>query len=831
MGLFSSKKKYYAFAASSQLIPDEDLPETMLDSIRNMNSGMQIDFDASTGKAIRFSLGIDYMARAKSAFKYGLRYEDPEREGGYVRGLPTSNQTVVNVPRDEIEAAMGRAGIVYDNILSVSIGVQEESSAITKWLHENYTNTAVFPWDGAAPQPYNENAATVPIPHKDSGGNYYEAENPPEYFRDHLGLYRIYFIYEDENGDTKSFSPLGAVTVEDEAGTPLATITVKYDYDGEVLYWEYELGSDVDPVLEAAAETGQNYGEYLPVAVLMHDTIWVDGTETDNKGGYTGTPDWDTDLAKTTNKLMKKYGTSAKDVKEQFLEQELEDYEDGELGEAKKWDFFVHMAVPIHTKLKGPMRYLWEFFTIQNGYQQSSRSEYERYLTSGGNQPYTELRIQEAGDTGYNVAYRWSYIDVVTKDGMAPQVINEVGDTVDMKQKQIIRKAYNRETLTDAEYREGLDLVYEGENVPIGQHGEDPDESGYHDYIVFTRQNEDPTGTNPTYSQIVCLGLSMEYTINTSEDGDYRYRYANVDMFDEEAEEIDQFMNPNFRIPVLWGALKSRTVGAVHREEVCAQGLTATVFLVQVVKVKWYQRGFFKWLALIIVIVLIIITIIVFNVSGGIFVKELATYLAVAIFGTTSAIVIGIIFSILAFAIGFLIAVASTLFDPTIGAIFQFIASFIIFGGLESLTGSWSAMVAEAGWGTAITFVSQVMAQLHSLVNIWYAYEMDQLQDEMEDYTKGRADKLQDLQDLYDGVAGGGVDLDAIDLSVKRQFPYEEPQQFYARTLNANPGLLGYDLVYNFTDLALVLPKRENQPTAVTNCFQALARQRGYIVQ
>jgi hypothetical protein len=101
----------------------------------------------------------------------------------------------------------------------------------------------------------------------------------------------------------------------------------------------------------------------------------------------------------------------------------------------------------------------------------------------------------------------------------------------------------------------------------------------------------------------------------------------------------------------------------------------------------------------------------------------------------------------------------------------------------------------------------------------------------MSDYTNGRADRLQDLQDLYDGVAGGGVDLDAIDLSVKRQFPYEEPQQFYARTLNPNPGLLGYDLVYNFTDLALVLPKRENQPTAVTNCFDALARQRGSIVQ
>jgi hypothetical protein len=236
VGLFSSKKKYYAFAASSQLIPDEDLPDTMLDSIRNMNSGMQIDFDASTGKAIRFSLGIDYMARAKSAFKYGLKYEDPEREGGYVRGLPTSNQTVVSVPRDEIEAAMVRAGIVYDNILSVTIGVQEESSGVTKWLHQNYTNTAIFPWDGAAPQPYDENAETVPIPVKDSGGNYYEAENPPEYYRDHLGQYWLYFVYEDENGDAQGFRPNGSANwTEQDPETIPATITVKYDYEGEVL--------------------------------------------------------------------------------------------------------------------------------------------------------------------------------------------------------------------------------------------------------------------------------------------------------------------------------------------------------------------------------------------------------------------------------------------------------------------------------------------------------------------------------------------------------------------------------------------------------------------
>lgn len=851
MGLFSSKKKYYAYAGSSQLIEDEDIPNTLIQEI--LEYGRANDPQDTIGNHIRFSLGIDYHARAKSMFRYAARYEDPLREGGYIRGLPTSNQSLVSIESGYVEAALGRAIGEYSNVLSINAGQPSEPFLVNSWINDKYSDVNYFPFTSGSPDnpDWDEFQETIQIPvvNPDTG-LYYVTDNDPtysrvvpfgpddiedgDYFYPDSDRYRISFSYTDNNGDTQIYQVAGAADFSSYEGQDL--VQVRYTTtEGSTEYWIYVIGSNVDPEFETAITVSYNDGEYLPVAVLMQDQQWIDGTIADHKGGVTGTPNTETELYITTRKLIKNINIDFEELKSNFLEQEVTDIEEGNASSAKKWDFFIHFAVPIHSKRDGPLRYLWEFFKLQEDNQTSSRQEYESYVQSGTYaQPYTEVRIEEAGESGYNVAYRWSYIESATFDGQWTYTdINYPDAEADLKPKSVLSKAYSRKDMPEAEYREGLESIF-GVGLPIGVYGEDPEEDGYHDYVIFTRQNPEVDGQK-TYTRMVVMGLSMEYTINTrivtGSDYDYRYRYANVEIFDYDDETAENYYNSEFRIPILYGALKD--VGAIHREEVCAEGLTATVFLVEVVKVKWYQRGFFKWLAVIIIVVLIALSIIFYLEGGGLLLKELALALAVVL-GVSSAIAVGVIFALLSFAVGFLISVAATLFDPTIGAIFAAIASFIIFGGLQEISGQWANLMNGGGWGSALQLLGTVSTQLNSGMQIYYMHEMDKLMHEMEDWTKSHMERMQELQDIWAGVGPANSSIDPLALLAAGNvntdgFLYETPANFYSRTLNANPGVMGYDLVYYFPAIANKLPTGLHDTDLVGSMMRSFAAQRGAV--
>jgi hypothetical protein len=101
MGLFSSSYKYYAFAGSDYLFEDDERPETVKSNIlQSITSG---GFSITSG--IRFGLGTDMYARAKSMYKYAAK------PGGYIFGFPETSQDFFNynleMLRPYIEADAG----------------------------------------------------------------------------------------------------------------------------------------------------------------------------------------------------------------------------------------------------------------------------------------------------------------------------------------------------------------------------------------------------------------------------------------------------------------------------------------------------------------------------------------------------------------------------------------------------------------------------------------------------------------------------------------------------------------------------------------------------
>lgn len=811
--------------------------------------------EGTMGSAITLTIFTDVAARAKAMMRYAARYEDPSKEGGYIRGYPTSNMTLVIVDPQVVEAALTRSVGTWDNIRYTLKGVYNSDFFLFKKIQELYTDTNYFPWPNGLPtdthwDEYVENT-TLPIVNPDTG-QYYTASGRVEFSRhvpyipppDDGGFvrlppseagtyYNVSFPYIDKDGVEQDFSLLKRVDI----GSDVVNhnwIMVAYDVGINTYYWNYQLGSNVDTVLENAIDLDEREGNFVPVVVLMQDKVWFDENP-------------DSELAITTNKIMKKMATSGTKVREQFEEAENDPENKDQVGE--KWDFFIHFAIPIREQGRGSLEYFWRFFSELDQWSTFDTDEYYQYLASPtSSQPINELVISEAGVNGYNVAYRWSYIhkkefpgeftyDIKVYDQLPTDTLPEIShiETRTLKPKELTSALYQREKVVSAEYQENLDDMF-GPGTPVGLWN-DPekdkdDDNGYHDYYIITQQNpEDPAqpGIPQGYSRVIVMGLSMEYTINTREDpnkkGDYRYRYASPQLFGEED------ITKEFRIPILYKAL--RDMPTLHREEACAAGFTGTVFLVDKVKVPWYQKTFFKWLIVVIAIVLIVLSI---YFAGGAGSETLFSVIASAL-GATGAMVV-FLYVVLGFAFGIILSLASATiseeFGSTVGLIFNIIVAFAMFysaGGFEGISKSWNSIISSPGWGSAVNFINAVSPVYNMGFIVYQDRVMAGLEDEMRDFLISAKEKKQILADAWAGLGDKPDWLDPMDLvnMYKRVGSAETASGYLARVVNLNPGIMGIHAVTKFPEVALSLPKDLNEGTVIDAMMQEFANQRGTV--
>lgn len=792
MGLFSGSKKYVAYAGSSGLF--EDLPGSFKNNIVQSTVS-----NSSKPGAVIHTIMTDQHARAKSMMRYAARYDNPAKEGGYVRGFPTSNMSVITVNPEAVEQALGRAVGAYDSVSSTKAGSYSESFFLSALTQAQWPE-----WD--------ENDEEVTLP----DGSV--APNPPEYLRTILGP-----NYDENDNynpspwtgkyDATWTSPTSTHTLElDVAGVlEPSWVLVKYLLGTRTHYWYYQIDSGVDPIFESAIDSEERNGEFLPVAVLMQDKVWFN-------------EDPESELTITTDKLMKKFATSGTKIREQFEEQEAEDNASGDKNKsnAEKWDFFIHFATQIDAQVRGSKEYLWEFFQDMKEFTTTTSDDYYSYLASASNdrygkaQPISELNITEGNVNGYNVNYRWSFIETREFDGewMVDDPLAEVTPRP-MEQKEIANEQWQRSdkaTEQKPEYQSRLDDFF-GEAKPIGlydpKHQKNADNKdweryGYHDYVIMTKQLEVPEGDPPRYAQTLVMGLSMQYVINTKDDSSgkngYNFRYATPHMFGLEEETKE------FRIPMHWGALQR--VPIMHREEAVSEAMCGTVFLVEVIKTKWYQSGFFMWLLIIIAIVLLVIVI---------WFPPLITA-AIGVLGAAlggTAIAMFIAYVIVQFAIGYMIALGTSLMSPGMQkwfAIAIFIAM-IYTGQFSNIKGSISAFSTAPGWGTAATMINAVGPVYNMGFSLYKDYTIGKYEDEFRDLVADQRERQQELEDAWDSFGDVPSHIDPLELgrSFDRAGASEQPSSYYARVLHPNPGVLGYSLITEWSGHMLSLPTEDGQ--------------------
>jgi hypothetical protein len=816
MGWFSSTYEYYSFVGSTDLFGIEDRPDTLKEMI--LQSVLMPNGTSSSYDAIMLTVNTDLYARARSIMRYARR--------DYARGLPSTDQTNVGVPSEALTQAI--ANETGQEIHELST-VRKTSSAdinflMQKSIKEGYTDPTVFDWPEGDPQNpvWDQSRETIEIPVSNplaepGGSPYYVVENSPRYVRENLNpegepeyWYQLYFSYEDTNGNPARYVLSGNYRFEAEyTGKDMIYVRYKNTADTSLThYWMYEVGSGRIPELEEDFEFTTMEAEFMPIIVMMRDRKWYD----EHDGS-----DLSISLEESTIKMCKKLMMKAEDVKEDFITQVEED---PDLDFDQIWDFYIHWGVPLRTFRRGGREYIYHFIHYLETTQTSTRQDFEWWLSSGGlaAAPENIFRISEQEveteeNTGFNVEYAYAYCYTTTKPGqyhppgaaepLAPnRMYSEVkfgGDT-------------------RARYKELLEEIH-GTGTPIGT------SAGDNDYAAFVKQHYDYVTDTYTHTWAIMMGPSMRYEINTAEisegENANRTRYAVPELFpQEEGASVREF-----RLPVHWDSLKE--VMRMQREGALAEALTATVFVVQELKKKWYQKRFFKWLIIIIVIIVVVVT----------WRYELLLYLwqaagaALAVGATATALAYYAAFVALSFAIGFMISFAGGLIGGTWGKVFVIVASLMVAGinPFSNVAASWGTMTTQFSWGSAMQFLNAVQPFLNVAKMIYTEVSLRNLEKDYEEWLLTAREKQEELDRAY---AGLDIPSNIDPMTVVNSFAYapvEQPSDFVTRSTMLNPGVLGYDLIENFTELAVRLPEFPGEQTVIDGLFATLARQRGAV--
>lgn len=801
MGLFSSSYKYYAYAGSSTLLPAEDREHT----VKSLMLQSAISGQSTMAEAVKMGLQTDLYRRSRKMAKYAAKPD------GYPYGFPTTSSTAYYLSWEDLEPFV--EADVGSPVDVSSYYMNDPTSYQYFWVEDGINNSYNGWFTGDPPTAdwyYYPDEVEIPVENPDTG-DYYLANNKNYETAVDGDTVTITWHYTDKDGNPQTWVAPSFTISHPTSGE---WIMVRYGVTGDsgnFGYYFYEVGSGANPALESHIETAEFEGEFLPIGVLMHDTVWFDEQVPANEA-----------LEKGLDRLLKYIALDPTDIKEDFIDSiENPDPETPQDQIPKLediWDFFVHFSMPLRTTDRAAREYLWRFYQHLGDQSITTFETYNSWVTSrSGEQPRTEFEVTEGEEyTGYIARYAWSYVSTKTFDGE----YTPPGWDRPLKNRECWSEEFQ---LGDPDYNVGLDLVHGAGNYNVAA---DQAKEEEHTYTIVVRQNKLSEGEGlPTYTAVLMMGPSMEYQVNTSaeelKNKGYRYRSVDVELFPEDPEEDSEF-----RWPVHIGLLKE--MSAMRREPALQEALAATVFLVDRVKVKWYQKSFFKWLIIIIVVIIIIITY-QYELLGTVAQMASAAFAAGA---TGTAIAFAALYVTMTFALGFLISFAGSLIGGTWGQVFVILASLYLAGGtsfLSNIGQQWGNMVSNFGWGSATGFLQSIGPVIDIGRVIIENRALADLEKDMKDFTKTAREKAEELQDAWDEFGGQGSSIDPLDLAGAFQAQYfvERPDAYLQRTLNANPGLMGYDVVNRFAELALTVPNDGNPGEFINQIFIDMEKQRG----
>lgn len=411
--------------------------------------------------------------------------------------------------------------------------------------------------------------------------------------------------------------------------------------------------------------------------------------------------------------------------------------ENPDIGEVEQ--AMMMMAVPANSSKQEDVRYLFDYF---NGVYQSTGSEFRgskqiqdiqwrllRELASSLDKSAVVIQ-----DSKFKLSLNWRRITKAKRAGrMGPIGTHEGGYGV-------FNESVDGFTVNGEPFTHNSDVKYH----------------------YYRRQI-----TDSVYEEIRVEGLTSKYHIF---EGYYETADENEDIL---LIPLDRAITSTYSIP--------------DRELLYARSLHYVFNSRIVTKIKWYQRGFFKFL-------MIVVAIVISFYSLGPGLKMLAAAIAL---GTAAAIISAIIVIVSSILEQLIIAYLLKLFVKAVGVKFAFIAALVV----ALYTGYISF---QAGSFTGAPFAQELLSLSTGLSKA----ASNQVQDDFNELQKEYAEFENLLETEKEKLEKAKDELGYNNYLTPEIIFGETPSEFYQRTVHSgNIGVLAIDAISNYVDVALTLPK------------------------
>lgn len=780
MGLFSSKKKTYVSSVTYPL-GEEDDDRTDFLKYTVLNATLQ-------GRSVAKSITQGYLTGQGMTLRNAFKYARDK----YTNGVPRSEASYSDSPDTAaLQTILGaqHPGKTIE-LVTIMVGTSDFIWWAERWLAEHYgydRMTGIFsiPPPGVevdANVTYDlEPNGTIRILLMNSNGSSRVLDYRPtdlvnmaDYV--HAAYVTKHTLLDSETTTTRptesgdvAGTDVDTETVNNNGESHLITTTTVVSLSGSnttievtvtrlitsrARYFIYRIGTGTYPVLD-----GWQTGDALDSPYYPSIPLRVDNQDW-TAGEYRNRPLYDTSKA-----LLKKVGLDIDDIAKNINDNESIDDIDY---------CFAVFGVSLNTKTQEGKRYLYRFFEHLRTISQVNSNQFGEWEDNynGGSRvapPINKLQIYSETDRANNhdVKLEWQFIDTRQVEGVvAPGA--KPGDVA------IVMGG------TRIEFNLFVDVVVDNSKL-------------------YARRQIDAD----TYEEMEIAGLTYENFI-------YKGKSVILSAYDafqldDQGNEEEGFVLPLNQAIVRVTPLKELT-------DLAYQCMHLVFNCYQVVKQKWYERSWFKWL---LIIVAIVITVLVWGADGGTTIGAAMAYGAAAALGATGLLltylaatiyVLGMM--VLSMVIGKL---ATSAFGEEWGAVIAVIATIVVMDWANTSTAAASA--ATAGTSATMLTAQNLLQATSALSSVYGAYAQGQMGEIMEEAAEAQAeyqagmDKIEEMTEAFLDTNTDVINITGF-TDATYQILYELPSTFLDRTLMVGSDIAAITegLIENFTEVGLQLP-------------------------
>ena len=564
--------------------------------------------------------------------------------------------------------------------------------------------------------------------------------------------------------------------------------------------FSYRMGTG-NPALDALANNKADMAEFYPAIPLRLDNVSIrDGSMTETY-----------EAAKTAYKKMTR--NKIDDLLDQVEENEnLDDI-----------DFcFIVNGIALNTKDSDAQRYLYEFMQSLMPQQKSSKSDfaaYKAYRLSMARQTISLDRwVRENTERGYGGYGPGFGQPAVTARATSEPTVSELRicaeklPSFDMRLRWIYigeeQFAGNGKThdgnLSRGKMKKGEFWITVAPDVslpsvPRNQYQGDRGTSIY-SAVTYSRIWMFHQHSTYAYSRLEIVGMEHQNFV-------YNGHAVRITAKDALTETED---TSGFLVPLHYPTLKK--LGLLRGTQISTVSSHLVLNSYQLVKLKWYQTGFFKILLTIVgaVLSVVIPPASVGFASAGILGTNLAVGTALGITTALSAAIAGAVANaIAAMVLTTLIQKASTkLFGEKIGSIFGTILTFVAFsyGKQFAMEGNFNV-----DWGKLLRIdnLTNLTQAVGGAYTAWLRADTLDILDQVKNLDKEYESKFDVVKDKVDEILGmTSGEIDPMMFTSSIEDFRERPEAFLTRTTMTGSDLaeLSQVLIYEFTEMSLELP-------------------------